>query len=303
GIISAKERDIRSGPYDDYLQTDAAINKGNSGGPLFNMNGEVVGVNTAIISPTGGSIGIGFSVPSDTATLVIDQLRRYGETRRGWLGVNIQTVTDELAKSLKIAANRGALISSVAKDGPAEAGGLKAGDVILTFDGRPVKNMRALPRLVARTGEGKTVEVGIIRDGASMSRSITIGRLDERPKTASFNPKASTPKKPAAPAKVPEVFLGMTLSPMTDALAKTHKLKPTAKGLVVTKVDPKSKAAEKGIKVGDLIAEAGGTQVTTRKTMASQIKSVRDRKRPSILLRVIDGAGSFRFVAVPLPRS
>ncbi|MEL6873825.1 MAG: PDZ domain-containing protein, partial [Pseudomonadota bacterium] len=178
-------RDIRSGPYDDYLQTDAAINKGNSGGPLFNMNGEVVGVNTAIISPTGGSIGIGFSVPSDTATLVIDQLRRYGETRRGWLGVNIQTVTDELAKSLKIAANRGALISSVAKDGPAEAGGLKAGDVILTFDGRPVKNMRALPRLVARTGEGKTVEVGIVRDGASMTRSITIGRLDERPKTAS----------------------------------------------------------------------------------------------------------------------
>ncbi|MEL6299878.1 MAG: Do family serine endopeptidase [Pseudomonadota bacterium] len=305
GIISAKERDIRSGPYDDYLQTDAAINKGNSGGPLFNMRGEVVGVNTAIISPTGGSIGIGFSVPSDTATLVIDQLRRYGETRRGWLGVNIQTVTEELALALKIPANKGALISSVAEGGPAAEAGIKPGDVVLTFDGRNVKSMRALPRLVARTGEGKTVDVGVLRKDERLTLKVTIGRLDEKPKQASFSPAkpgqtpGAQPQSPQ-PAPAPDVILGMTLTPLTDALAKQYKLKPSLKGLVVTKVDAKSKASEKGIKVGDLIAEASGTLVPSKRVFQAQVESVKARNRRSILLRVVSGDGSFRFVAVPV---
>jgi serine protease Do len=165
GIISAKQRDINTGPYDDYLQTDAAINKGNSGGPLFNMDGEVIGVNTAIISPTGYSIGIGFAVPSDAAVVVIDQLRQFGETRRGWLGVNIQSVTEDLAEVYGVKENTGALVSSVAAEGPAAKAGIQEGDVIIKFDGKEVNSMRGLPRIVAQTQIGKEVEVELVRKG------------------------------------------------------------------------------------------------------------------------------------------
>ena len=157
GIISAKPRNINSGPYDDYLQTDASINKGNSGGPLFNMDGEVIGVNTAIISPTGGSIGIGFAVPADTVAPVVQQLRQYHEVRRGWLGVKIQSVSDEIAEALGIPENAGALVAAITPDGPAAKGGIKAGDVIMKFDSKDVTTMRSLPRLVARAPIGKTV--------------------------------------------------------------------------------------------------------------------------------------------------
>src|SRR5581483_750657 len=200
GIISAKQRDINSGPYDDYLQTDAAINKGNSGGPLFNMDGEVIGVNTAIISPTGGSIGIGFAVPADTVAAVVDQLKRYGETRRGWLGVKIQTITDDLAEAYGIKENTGALVASVTPSSPAAEAGIQDGDIILKFDGKDVSSMRGLPRLVAQTPIGKSVEVELVRKGQRTTLKVAIGRLveeSEQVKTSANEP--SPPKGKTRP--------------------------------------------------------------------------------------------------------
>jgi serine protease Do len=184
GIISAKQRDINTGPYDDFLQTDAAINRGNSGGPLFNMDGEVIGVNTAIISPSGGSIGIGFAVPSDSAVVVLDQLRQFGETRRGWLGVNVQTVTEDLAESYGIREGTGARVASVAADGPAAKAGILQDDVIVKFDGKDVTSMRGLPRLVSQTQIGKEVEIEVSRKGQRRTFKVTIGRLVEEAKPA-----------------------------------------------------------------------------------------------------------------------
>src|SRR3979490_1507050 len=179
GIVSARNRDINSGPYDNYIQTDASINRGNSGGPLFNLEGEGVGVNTGIISPSGGSIGIGFAVPSKTALPVIDQLKQFGETRRGWLGVRIQQVTDEIAESLKISPARGALVAGVDDKGPAKPAGIEPGDVIVKFDGKDIKEMRDLPRAVADTAVGKQTPVIIIRKGQEETKTVTLGRLDD----------------------------------------------------------------------------------------------------------------------------
>jgi serine protease Do len=184
GIISAKQRDINTGPYDDFLQTDAAINRGNSGGPLFNMDGEVIGVNTAIISPSGGSIGIGFAVPSDSAVVVLEQLRLHGETRRGWLGVNIQSVTEDLAESYGVREGTGARVASVAPEGPAAKAGIQPDDVIVRFDGKDVTSMRGLPRLVSQTQIGKEVEIEVSRKGQRRTFKVTIGRLAEEPKPA-----------------------------------------------------------------------------------------------------------------------
>src|SRR6516225_7352388 len=184
GIVSARNRDINSGPYDNYIQTDAAINRGNSGGPLFNLDGEVVGINTAIISPSGGSIGIGFAVPSKTAMPVIDQLKQFGETRRGWLGVRIQQVTDEIADSLKISPPRGALVAGVDDKGPAKPAGIEPGDVIVKFDGKDIKEMRDLPRVVADTPVGKQTPVVVIRKGREETKTVTLGRLEDGEKLA-----------------------------------------------------------------------------------------------------------------------
>src|SRR5215472_5409489 len=195
GIVSARNRDINSGPYDNYIQTDAAINRGNSGGPLFNLDGEVIGVNTAIISPSGGSIGIGFAVPSKTAVAVIDQLRQFGETRRGWLGVRIQQVTDESAESLKIKPARGALVAGVDDKGPAKPAGIEPGDVIVNFDGHEIKEMRDLPRVVADTPVGKEVQVIVVRKGKEETKTVTLGRLEDGEKQASLTtPQATTPE-------------------------------------------------------------------------------------------------------------
>src|SRR6187397_888986 len=182
GIVSARNRDIQSGPYDNYIQTDASINRGNSGGPLFNLNGEVIGVNTAIVSPSGGSIGIGFAVPSNSVLAIIDQLRQFGETRRGWLGVRIQQVTDDIAESMNIKPARGALVAGIADNGPAKPAGIEPGDVILKFDGVEVKESKDLPRIVGQTQVGKEVDVIIIRKGKEESRKVTLGRLEDNEK-------------------------------------------------------------------------------------------------------------------------
>jgi serine protease Do len=289
GIISAKQRDINSGPYDEYLQTDAAINKGNSGGPLFNMNGEVIGVNTAIISPTGGSIGIGFAVPADTAVAVIDQLKLYGETRRGWLGVKIQSVTEDIADTLGVAESTGALVASVTPDSPAARAGIEAGDVIMKFDGKEVSTMRGLPRLVAQAPIGKTVEVEALRKGEKKSFKVVVGRLVEDEKAAEA--------RDMAPEKA---LIGLRLAPLTGELRQKHGIDQKVTGVVVTEVDPQSPAAQKGVKVGDVIVEAAQEQVASVEDVAKSVEKVRKSGRKAVLLRLEDAKGDLRFVAVPL---
>ena len=289
GIISAKQRDINSGPYDDYLQTDAAINKGNSGGPLFNMDGDVIGVNTAIISPSGGSIGIGFAVPSDTASSVIDQLRQFGETRRGWLGVKIQSVTEEIAESLGVKENSGALVSAVTPDSPAAKGGIQAGDVIVRLDGRDVSSVRSLPRLVSRVPVGKTIDVDLMRKGERRVVKIVVGRLEEAEKDQ------DSPSAPDAGSSL----LGMKLAPLDDAMRKKFGIDTrVAKGVVVTEVGATSAAGRKGIKVGDVIVEAAQEQVATAADVSKAIEKVRKSNRRAILLRIEDAKGQMRYVAV-----
>ncbi len=301
GIISAKQRDIQSGPYDNYLQTDAAINKGNSGGPLFNMQGDVIGVNTAIISPTGGSIGIGFAVPADIAVSVIEQLEKYGETRRGWLGVNIQSVTEDLAESLGVPERKGALISSVRKGSPAEEGGLKAGDVILRFDDKVVANMRALPRIVARTAHGKEVSVDIIRKGTKQSLKIVVGRLEEGDPKKKAKAKDSEKKSSAKePEPTGQVLMGMSLSVLDEKLREKYKLGAKKRGLVVTEVKGGSQAAKKDIAAGQVIVAADQKPMFKLSDLTKAIESVKERGRPSILLRVEDNSGNLRFVALPV---
>ena len=308
GIISAKQRDINTGPYDDYLQTDAAINKGNSGGPLFNMDGEVIGVNTAIISPTGYSIGIGFAVPSDAVVVVIDQLRLYGETRRGWLGVNIQSITDDLAETYNVKESTGALVSSVAPDGPAAKAGILEGDVILKFDGKDVNSMRGLPRIVAQTQIGKEVDVEIIRKGQRKTVRVAVGRLAEDVKPAT-RPGVRVPPKSkgkgkdkdsGAPPPAGRSLIGLVLAPLTDELRTRHNIGPAVKGVIVLEVDPASPAAERNVKPGDVIVEAANEAVTSIEDIATGIEKMRTTGRNAVLLRLEDAKGDLRFVAVPV---
>jgi serine protease Do len=300
GIISAKSRDINSGPYDDYLQTDAAINKGNSGGPLFNMAGEVVGVNTAIISPTGGSIGIGFAVPSDTVAAVVDQLKQFGETRRGWLGVKIQTVTEDIAETLGVPENSGALISMVTPGSPADKAGLEAGDVIMKFDGKDVTTMRGLPKIVAQTPIGKAVDVDVLRKGTKKSMQVAVGRLEDD-EDYTGGAKKSDDEKPQGESPAGSSVIGLKLAPLTNELRKKYGLDEKMTGVVVEEIDPASPAAQKGIKVGDVIVEAAQDSVTKPDDVAKSIDKVKKAGRKAVLLRVEDGKGDLRFVAVPLP--
>ena len=296
GIVSARNRNIDSGPYDNYIQTDASINKGNSGGPLFNMAGEVIGINTAILSPSGGSIGIGFATPAATVTPVIDQLREFHETRRGWLGVRIQSVDEGIADSLGLGTPHGALVAGVDDKGPAKPAGLKAGDVIVTFDGRDVKESRDLPVIVASTPVGKDVPVGIIRDGKPQTLSVKLGRLEDTEKQASLDPKADqTP-----PATAVQTALGMSLSMLSDDLRKKYSIKDTVKGVVVTDVDPGSVAGTKGLKPGDVVAEINQEQVSAPADIALKIKAMKDGGKKSALLLVSNGQGDVRFVALAL---
>jgi serine protease Do len=311
GIISAKQRDINSGPYDDYLQTDAAINKGNSGGPLFNMDGEVIGVNTAIISPTGGSIGIGFAVPSDTATVVIDQLRQFGETRRGWLGVKIQTITEDIAEAYGVKENTGALVSSVTPGSPAAKAGLQDGDVILKFDGKDVSTMRGLPRLVAQTPIGKDVDVELLRKGQKVTVKVAVGRLAEEKEAEAV--KTSAKESPKGKGKGKEKdkdsgkvvpgrssLIGLVLAPLNDELRAKHGIGKDIKGVIVVEIDSASPAAEKGVKVGDVIVEAAQEAVASIDDVAKSVDKVKKAGRKSVLLRLEDGKGDLRFVAVPV---
>jgi serine protease Do len=296
GIISARNRDINSGPYDNYLQTDAAINKGNSGGPLFNMDGDVIGINTAIISPTGGSIGLGFSVPAATVAPVIEQLRQFGETRRGWLGVKIQSVTDDIAESLGMDHAQGALIAGVDDKGPAKPAGLEPGDVIVKFDGHEIKEMRDLPRIVADTPVDKQVEVVILRKGKSLTKQVTVGRLDEGDtaiKTSTGVP--AVPEKPKT-AKA----LGLEMSGLTKELRDKFKLGEDAKGVLITNVDDGSTADDKQVKPGDLILQVGQQQVDSPSDVTKRLDELKKSGTKQALLLLSNQQGELRFVALAL---
>jgi serine protease Do len=298
GIVSARNRDIQSGPYDNYIQTDAAINRGNSGGPLFNLNGEVVGVNTAIISPSGGSIGIGFAVPSKTVVPVIDQLREFKEVRRGWLGVRIQQVTDEIADSLNVKPPRGALVAGIDDKGPAKPAGIEPGDVIVKFDGKDVKEMRDLPRIVADTPVGKDVTVTIVRKGKELSRHVKLGRLEDAEKKEA----ALTPKKETTSEEKPAVkkALGLDLANLTDALRKEHKIKDMVKGVLITAVDPKSPAAEKHLAPGMVIAEVQQQPVASAAELQQRIDTLKKDGKKAVVLLVVSPDGDPSFVAISL---
>jgi serine protease Do len=296
GIVSARNRDINSGPYDNYIQTDAAINRGNSGGPLFSLEGEVIGINTAIISPSGGSIGIGFAVPSKTAMPVIEQLRQFGETRRGWLGVRIQQVTDEIADSLGMKQTRGALVAGVDDKGPAKPAGIEPGDVIVKFDGHEIKEMRDLPRVVADTPVGKDVQVSILRKGKEDTKTVKLGRLEDGEKKAAVAKNEGVPEEKSVVKKT----LGLDLSNLTDDLRKRYKIKDTVKGVVITAVDDGSAAADKRLSAGDVIVEVGQEPVSSAADVQKKIDQLKKDGRKSALFLIANAEGEVRFVALSL---
>ena len=292
GIVSARNRAL-SGSYDDFIQTDAAINRGNSGGPLFNMDAEVVGVNTAILSPNGGSIGIGFSMASNVVTRVVDQLKEYGETRRGWLGVRIQDVTEDIVEAVEgLDEAKGAMVTDV-PEGPAKEAGILAGDVIMSFDGKDVDDVRGLVRQVGNTEVGKAVRVVVLRDGKTQTLKITLGRREE----------AENAVPAAAPAPLDDItekeLLGLTVSPLNGELREQLDLDDDAEGLVVTNVDEASRAYEKGVRAGDLITEASQQKLRSITDLESRISEAREAGRKSVLL-LVRRAGDPRFVALSL---
>jgi serine protease Do len=302
GIVSALDRDINSGPYDHYIQTDASINRGNSGGPLFNIGGEVVGINTAIMSPTGGSIGIGFAVPSEIAVPVIEQLRRFGEVRRGWIGVRIQDVTDDVAEGLGMTEASGALIAGVSDDGPAAAGGLKEGDVVIEFNGKPVKTMRDLPRVVADTPPGETVDVIVMRDGARVTIKVQVGLLEDEKLASAEGPSPDEEdeegEKGAPPADDAAEMFGLSLGAITEEARKSFKIGESVEGVLVTAVEPGSEAETKSVKVGEVIVQVSQTDVTEPGQVLERIKELKQEGRRTVMLLVSGADDKLRFVSL-----
>ncbi|MEA2992883.1 MAG: serine protease Do [Alphaproteobacteria bacterium] len=295
GIVSARNRDIKSGPYDNYIQTDASINRGNSGGPLFNLEGQVIGVNTAIISPSGGSIGIGFAVPSKIVVGVIDQLRQFGETRRGWLGVRIQPVSEDIAESLSIKPARGALVAGLDDRGPAKPAGIEPGDVIIKFDGKDIKEVRDLTRQVAEAPVGKDVEVVIIRKGKEEKKTVKLERLEDSEKQVAAKAETVVTPKP-----VVKRSLGLDLASINDDLRKRYKIKDSIKGVVITAVDPNSPAAEKQLAAGNVIVELQQQPVSTAEELQQRIEQLKKEGRKTVALLVANADGDTQFVALSL---
>jgi serine protease Do len=295
GILSARARDINSGPYDDFLQTDASINRGNSGGPMFNMDGEVIGINTAIYSPSGGSIGIGFAIPAALAKPVLDQLRDFGHARRGWLGVNIQNVNDEIAESLGLDKPKGALIASVHDGGPAQVAGVQPGDVVLMFDGKPINDMKELPRFVAETPIDKSVKVMVWRKRNQVDLDVKVGELKEEPQVASVSPKQEKQQAPVSSVKA----LGLSLANLTPELRQRFGLADDINGVVITDIDNGGPSADKGMKAGDIVVEVAQDDVKTTDQILSKLDEAKKAGRKSVLL-LVDRQGDLRFVAVKI---
>src|ERR1051326_2554384 len=299
GIISARNRDINSGPYDDFIQTDAPINKGNSGGPLFNMDGDVIGINTAIYSETGGSVCIGFSIPSNAARNVIAQLKSSGKISRGWLGVRIQQVSADIAETMGLDKPRGALIAGMTEGGPAAKAGLQNGDVVLTFDGKPVADNRALPRMVADAQVGKTVPMEVLRKGQKRNISVTVQKLAEDEKVASAD-KPAPKGAPASNKQLSTLNLGMTLAPVSPDARRRFRLDPKVEGVVVTDVDADSPAGQKNIRAGDVITEVAQQKVTSPEEVTAKLDTEKKAGHKVVLLQVSRG-GELTFIGVRLP--
>jgi serine protease Do len=296
GIISARQRDINAGPYDDFLQTDASINRGNSGGPMFDLEGKVIGINTAIFSPSGGSVGIGFAIPSALAKPVINQLIEYGRTRRGWLGVRIQSVTEEIADSLGLEKTRGALVASVTPEGPAEVAGMQAGDIILEFAGQEIDEMRELPRIVAETSINETVKVVLWRDGKEVTVDVKVGELEKAEEEGLLA--TSRPGEPS-PAEVTVGSVGLSIVPLNEDNRKEYRIPSDVEGVMVSKVESMSEAAKKGLLPGDVIVEVNQQQVTTPEEVQDFIQKAEAAGRTSVLL-LVNREGDVRFVALRL---
>lgn len=303
GIVSARSRQLSNGnAYDDYIQTDAAINRGNSGGPLINMKGEVIGINTAIFSPTGASVGIGFSSPSNLAQSVIGDLQEFGRTRRGWLGVKIQTVTPEIAESLGLDKARGALVAEVVEDSPAEKAKVEPSDVILTFDGKPVDEMRQLPLIVSETDIDRKVKMTVWRGGKERTLNVLIGELEEEDLSVASNSDSSSDSSSDGPKSKELADLGVTVAELTSDVRDQYELPDEITGLVIIDVDSNSDAAAKGLRRGDIIAEVQQTPVETADDAEKAISDARKKKRSVVLLRVQSGE-DFRLVPIKLSES
>jgi len=294
GIISARQRDINAGPYDDFIQTDASINRGNSGGPMFNLKGEVIGINTAIFSPSGGSVGIGFAIPSAMAKPVIDQIIKYGRTRRGWLGVRIQQVTDEIAESLQLGKAHGALIAGITKGSPASKADIQPGDIITKFASQKIKEMRDLPRLVASTEIDKPVTVTLWRNGKEVITKVTIGELE---KAEEDGLTTASPKSQADGTQIGD--LGMRVEPINETLRTDYEIPRSVNGVVIINIDPDSGAAEKDIMEGDVIVEVNQQTITTAKDVKDIVNKAKTNGRSSVLL-LVNRSGDVRFVALKL---
>ena len=297
GIVSARQRDINAGPYDDFIQTDASINRGNSGGPMFNLAGEVIGINTAIFSPTGGSVGIGFAIPSNLARPIVDQLLKFGRARRGYLGVRIQTVTEEIAQGLELPGASGALVTGLAEDGPAARAKVEVGDVIVTFDGKPISEMRGLPRIVAETAVGRQVSVVVWRKGAKKTLKVTLGEFpDDDRQVAARAPEAE-------PRQATVRTLGLDLATITPAIRKRFNLAEDATGVVVVEVKPDSPAAEKQIRPGDIIRKVGPKQseITEPSQVEEAVESAREAKRKTLLV-LVERERSQHFIALGIAK-
>jgi serine protease Do len=301
GIVSARNRDIESGPYDDFIQTDASINQGNSGGPLFDMNGKVIGINTAIIARGGSSLGIGFAVPGNLAAPVVRQLAEFGETRRGWLGVGIQEVTDDIALTLDRPNTHGAMVVDVDPAGPS-INVLQEGDVILQFDGKTVARMRDLPRIVAETEVGRAVPVQVLRKGAEQSVDITLGRL-EQPGDMAMVPGTEEPA-PAIEETVPSAGLaelvGLGVAPLTEAGRQEFGIDAAVDGIIITQVADGSDAYDKGMIPGLMITEVNQRPVASVEEIEALVAEADKARRAAVLFKVTDPAGSSRFIAVRL---
>jgi len=290
GIVSARGRDINSGPYDDYIQIDAPINRGHSGGPLFDAYGRVIGVNTAIYSPTGGNVGIGFAIPAETVRSVIADLRAHGRVERGWLGVQIQPVTEELAAGLGLTEPQGALIADVLPQGPAAGSELKAGDVILQANGQPIREHKDLPKLVAAAKAGTPMTLAILRSGQPLSVTVTIDRMpDEEPVAEADTAPAGEPAQPR---------LGLYLAPVTPELREERGLGADGPGVLIARVEPGSPAEQAGIESGHLISMVGGERVSSPEQVIAAVRKAAEEKRPAVLLR-IEKEGKPLFIAVP----
>ncbi|EJF75732.1 Do family serine endopeptidase [Bartonella alsatica] len=300
GIISARNRDLNAGPYDNFIQTDAAINRGNSGGPLFDRNGEVIGINTAIVSPSGGSIGIGFAIPSDMALSVINQLRDLGEIRRGWLAIRIQPVTEDIAKSLKIDSTMGALVAGKIEQSGVDNSQLQIGDVILSFGKARIKHARDLPRLVAESPEGKVVDVTVLRNGRERTVKVKLGRLIETETNEDTEEKFNDEKNDAVSKSVTMQFMGMTLSELTADLRHHYSIIDKLWGLVVTSVAQNSVADKKRIRAGEVIVDINQSAVTKIDEAKKRIHKLREAGRKNALFIVARPDGELRVVTLPM---